>query len=70
VDHNATGARSADACPVIAKELQIVIDVRVEGDEIDGEARGADGERRPFHGWLGLIATLDALLDTAHPPDA
>jgi hypothetical protein len=47
--------------------LRIVIDVRVDGDEISGHAGDEAGERRPFLGWLGLIAVLDGLLDVSRP---
>jgi hypothetical protein len=68
--HNAPGSPGADPCPVTAKQHQIVIEVNVDGDEIRGDARDADGEARPFLGWLGLITALDALLDEAVPPRA
>jgi hypothetical protein len=67
-DHNAQTAGSADACQVTARDLQIVIAVRIDGDEISGTAAGPDGERRPFLGWLGLIGALDALLEAPPPP--
>jgi hypothetical protein len=53
---------------VTVRDLQIVIVVRVDGDEISGAAAGPDGERRPFLGWLGLIGALDALLEEPLPP--
>jgi hypothetical protein len=43
--------------------FRIVLDVRVDGGEISGSARPEIGEPKPFLGWLGLIAALDALLD-------
>lgn len=43
--------------------LRIVIDVRVDGDEISGNARDEVGEPKPFLGWLGLIGALDTRLD-------
>jgi hypothetical protein len=47
--------------------LRIVIDVRIEGDEISGHAGDQVGNCRPFLGWLGLIAVLDGLLDVSRP---
>jgi hypothetical protein len=47
--------------------LRIVIDVRVDGDEISGHAGDEAGDCRPFLGWLGLIAVLDGLLDVSRP---
>ena len=49
----------------------IAIDVRVDGDEISGQAGDGAGRLWPFRGWLGLIGTLDRLLanpiiDEAH----
>jgi hypothetical protein len=47
------------------KNFRIVIDVRVDGNEISGRASEETGEPRPFLGWLGLIAALDGLLDVS-----
>jgi hypothetical protein len=52
---------------VTDEPLRIVINVRVGGDEISGYAGEEPGEARPFLGWLGLIATLDRLLDVSEP---
>jgi hypothetical protein len=49
------------------KTLRIVVDVRVDGDEISGQAGDEAGESRQFLGWLGLIAALDGLLDVSKP---
>ena len=50
-----------------AQTFEIVLDVHVDGDEISGYARDAAGRRKPFLGWLGLIAALDGLLDGSGP---
>jgi hypothetical protein len=42
--------------------MHIAIDVRVDGDEIRGEARDGTDEATPLVGWLGLILALDGLL--------
>ena len=52
-----------NACGVTEETFRIVIDVRVDGDEISGNARSVIGEPKPFLGWLGLIAALDRLLE-------
>jgi hypothetical protein len=44
-----------------------VVDVRVDGDEISGQAGDEAGESRQFVGWLGLIAALNGLLDVSKP---
>ena len=48
-----------------SENLRIVVDVCVDGDEISGHAGDEAGERRPFLGWLGLIAALDVLIDVS-----
>jgi D-alanyl-D-alanine carboxypeptidase len=50
--------------------VQIMIDVRVDGDEISGYASDGVTERKPFLGWLGLIGVLDGLLAAPSSPDA
>jgi hypothetical protein len=61
-------AGAVDPYRVTDETLRIVINVRVDGDEISGNAGGECGELRPFLGWLGLIATLDRLLDVPKTP--
>jgi hypothetical protein len=60
-------ARRSMLIPMTQETLRIVLDVRVDGDEISGHAGDESGERRPFLGWLGLIAVLDGLLDVSRP---
>jgi hypothetical protein len=52
---------------VTAQSFEIVLDVHVDGEEISGHACDAEGLRKPFLGWLGLIAALDGLLDCSQP---
>ena len=52
-----------NACRVTEETFRIVIDVRVDGEEISGSARSEVGQPKPFLGWLGLIAALDRLLE-------
>jgi hypothetical protein len=59
---------SGDARPVSAETTKhIAIDVRVDGDEISGQAGDGVGQARPFSGWLGLIWALDRLLAGREP---
>jgi hypothetical protein len=58
-------ATRAMLVPMTCETLRIVIDVRVDGDEISGHAGDQAGDLRPFLGWLGLIAALDGLLDVS-----
>jgi hypothetical protein len=53
---------AVDAVLVRAETMHIAIDVRVDGDEIRGEARDDTDQATPFVGWLGLIVALDRLL--------
>jgi hypothetical protein len=53
--------------PMTEETVRIVLDVRVDGDQISGLAGDVAGERRPFLGWLGLIVILDGLLDVSRP---
>jgi hypothetical protein len=59
--------QALDACPMTAETIRIVMTVHVDGDEISGHAGEEAGARRPFLGWLGLIAALDGLLDVSKP---
>jgi hypothetical protein len=49
-------------CLMSVHTRHIAIDVRLEGDEISGRAGDGTDQPKPFHGWLGLLAALDALL--------
>jgi hypothetical protein len=45
-----------------ARTRHIAIDVRIDGDEISGQAADGTGRPRSFRGWVGLIGALDRLL--------
>ena len=47
----------------LAPTRHIAIDVRVDGDEISGQAGDGTAQPRPFRGWVGLIGALDRLLE-------
>ena len=42
----------------------ISLEMHLAGDCLTGTATSAAGVERPFCGWLGLIAAIDALLPT------
>lgn len=48
-----------------ARSLHIDLDLRVDGEEVEGTASAAGDAGRPFTGWVGLIAALDALVAAA-----
>jgi Major Facilitator Superfamily len=54
--------RLATGSPSTAPTRHIAIDVRVDGDEISGQAGDGTDRPRPFRGWVGLIGALDRLL--------
>jgi hypothetical protein len=47
--------------------ITISLELRVGDDSLAGCAITAGGERREFLGRLGLVATIDALVDDRHP---
>jgi hypothetical protein len=48
-----------------SRAVTITLDLRLAGDELDGRASDGSGTDRPFSGWLGLLVTIDALLNAA-----
>jgi hypothetical protein len=48
-----------------SRAVTITLDLRLAGDELDGRASDGTGGDRPFSGWLGLLVTIDALLNAA-----
>jgi hypothetical protein len=48
-----------------SRAVTITLDLRLAGDELDGRASDGNGTDRPFSGWLGLLVTIDALLNAA-----
>ena len=51
------------------RTVRIVLDVRVDGEEISGYAHDRVAQRKPFVGWLGMIAALDGLVAVPRPSD-
>jgi hypothetical protein len=46
--------------------ITISLELRVVDDCLTGSAVGATGECREFLGWLGLLATIGALVDDSN----
>jgi hypothetical protein len=44
---------------------QITLELSLDGDAVSGHTVDTVGARREFHGWIGLMGVLDALLDEA-----
>jgi hypothetical protein len=49
-------------CLMSVQTRHIAIDVRLDGDEISGQARDGTAQPKAFQGWLGLLLALDGLL--------
>lgn len=47
---------------VSIQSRHIMIDIRLDGEEISGQAGDGTGQPRTFWGWLGLLGALDRLL--------
>jgi hypothetical protein len=54
---------------VTAQSFHLALDVVITDDQLRGQVCDGVGKPKPFSGWLGLIAALDGLLDTANPTD-
>ncbi len=54
------------------RAVTITLELRQAGEELDGRASDGNGRDRSFSGWLGLLTTLDSMLDAAgdEPSDA
>lgn len=48
-----------------SRSVTITLELRQAGDELDGRASDGTGADRTFSGWLGLLVTVDALLNAA-----
>ena len=53
-----------------SRAVTITLELRLAGDELDGRASDGTASERPFSGWLGLLVTIDSLLDAADDPKA
>jgi hypothetical protein len=54
---------------VTAQSFHLALDVVVTDDQLRGQVCDGVGQPKPFSGWLGLIAALNGLLDTANATD-
>ena len=54
-----------DAGSVNQTTTHITLELALDGDAVSGHTVDAGGARREFHGWMGLMGVLDALLDEA-----
>ena len=59
------GACVAEAGSVNPTSTQITLELELDGETVSGHTVDADGARREFRGWIGLMGVLDALLDRA-----
>ena len=50
------------------RAVTITLELRLAGDELDGRATDGDGTERDFSGWLGMLVTIDSLLNAAGDP--
>jgi hypothetical protein len=48
-----------------SRAVTITLELRLAGDELDGRASDGSGPDRPFSGWLGMLVTIDSLLNAA-----
>ena len=53
-----------------SRAVTITLDLRLAGEELDGRATDGTGSDRSFSGWLGLLVTIDALLNAAPEAEA
>jgi hypothetical protein len=51
-----------DAGTVNTTTTTITLELAFDGETVSGHAVDADGVRRGFSGWIGLMGVLDALL--------
>jgi hypothetical protein len=51
-----------------SKTVTITLQLKVAGDEVQGQAVNCSGDTRDFAGWLALIAAIDQL--SGHLPVA
>ena len=48
-----------------SRAVTITLELRLAGDELDGRATDGAGIDRTFSGWLGMLVTIDSLLEAA-----
>ena len=51
------------------RNITLALELRLADDALTGRVKAADGKETDFSGWLGLVATIEALLaEPAAPP--
>ncbi len=45
----------------MSTDRDVELHLTFDGDAVEGQVAAPGGEERPFTGWLGLLAALDAL---------
>jgi hypothetical protein len=48
------------------RNIDLALELRLADDALTGRVRTAGGGVTDFSGWLGLVATIEALLADAH----
>jgi hypothetical protein len=67
------GARRGGTMPFVdaeEAETRLTVSIRRDGEAINGAVQREQGERRPFWGWLELIAALEAAREAKEDPPA
>ena len=44
------------------RNITLALELRLADDALTGRVKAADGNETEFSGWLGLVATIEALL--------
>jgi len=58
----ASTARSPMLRCVEHRNITLALELRLADDALTGRVTAADGRETDFSGWLGLVATIEALL--------
>jgi hypothetical protein len=58
----AAGARAWMLRSVEHRKINLALELHVADDALTGRVTAADGTDTDFSGWLGLVATIEALL--------
>jgi hypothetical protein len=53
---------------VESRQINLRLELQVADDALTGRVRAPDGTDTDFSGWLGLVATIEALLAEPGPP--
>jgi hypothetical protein len=66
----APAASAAMLSFMTTRAVTITLELRLAGDELDGRASDGNGTERPFSGWLGMLVSIDSLLNAAEADSA